>query len=180
MIGLDVDFGGRVNFPLLNATLSAALSIPNFDPEDYRMKRTVCTLSMFLLLAGCYHATVETGATPSNEIIRKGWASGWIYGLVPPSTVETASKCRSGIARVETQLSFPNMLVSSLTFGIYTPMSIVVTCAAQRTASNFGQPDIDLGSASTSEARAKALADAVALSKKSGRPVVVDFGIVQN
>lgn len=30
---------------------------------------------------------------------------------------------------VETQLSFPNQLVSFLTGGIYTPMTITVTCA---------------------------------------------------
>ena len=34
------------------------------------------------------------------------------------------------MARVETKLSFLNQLVGSLTFGIYTPMEIKVTCAA--------------------------------------------------
>jgi len=88
-----------------------------------------------LLLAGCYHATIETGATPSQQTIRKGFASGWIYGLVPPSTVATQERCSSGVARVETQLSFVNQLVSFLTLGIYTPMQIEVTCAAAGTES---------------------------------------------
>lgn len=90
----------------------------------YALAVSVC------LLAGCYHATVETGATPSQQSIRKGFASGWIYGLVPPSTVATQEQCPSGVARVETRLSFVNQLVSFLTLGIYTPMQIDVTCAA--------------------------------------------------
>jgi hypothetical protein len=81
-------------------------------------------------LLSCYHATVETGAPPSSEVISKSFASGWIYGLVPPSTVSTTSKCAHGPARIETQLSFVNQLVSFLTLGIYTPMEIRVACAA--------------------------------------------------
>jgi hypothetical protein len=67
------------------------------------------------------HATIDTRATPSTQVISKEWAAGWIYGLVPPSTVETAAKCPNGVAKVETQLSVLNQLVSLLTLYIYTP-----------------------------------------------------------
>ena len=83
-----------------------------------------------VLLAGCYHATVETGVTPSTVVIDKSFASAWIYGLVPPSTGSTAEKCPNGVAKVETQHTFLNQLVGLLTLGIYTPMQIRVTCAA--------------------------------------------------
>lgn len=82
-----------------------------------------------LLLGGCYHATIETGAKPSTVVVEKKWASGWIFGLVAPSTIETQAKCPNGVAKVETQLSFVNMLVSFLTLNIYTPMDIRATCA---------------------------------------------------
>jgi len=88
-----------------------------------------------LLSGACYHATIETGLPPSAQVIEQGFASGWIYGLVPPKTVSTASKCPSGVAKVETELSFVNQLVSFLTLGIYTPMHIRVTCAAPSAAS---------------------------------------------
>ena len=91
------------------------------------------------LSLGCYHATIETGAPPSNEVISKSFASGWIFGLVPPSTVATAAKCPDGVAKVETKLSFVNQLVSFLTLSIYAPMNIKVTCAAKRTASNTSE-----------------------------------------
>jgi len=83
-------------------------------------------------LSACYHATVMTGLSPSPQTMENRWASGWIYGLVPPSTLETMARCPNGVARVETQLSFANQLVNILTLGIYTPMEIVVTCAAAR------------------------------------------------
>ncbi len=80
-------------------------------------------------ISGCYTATIETGLTPSNIMIEENWATGWIYGLVPPKTVETAAKCPQGVAKVVTQLSFLNQLAGALTMGIYTPMTIQVTCA---------------------------------------------------
>src|SRR5258705_8770202 len=85
---------------------------------------------LLLSSAGCYHAIIETGAPTSTEMISQPWASGWIYGLVPPKPISAASHCKSGVARVETQLSFVNQLVSIVTLGIYTPMHIQVTCAA--------------------------------------------------
>ena len=90
-----------------------------------------CILASVLMIvcAGCYHATVETGATPSTEVVEKKFASSWVYGLVPPSTVSTAERCPNGAAKVETQHSFVNQLVGFLTLGIYTPMEIKVTCA---------------------------------------------------
>ena len=94
-----------------------------------RAVRGLALLALAALAAGCFHATVDTGATPSPEVVKKSFASSWIYGLVPPSTVETAAKCPNGPARVETQLSFVNQLVHFLTLGIYTPMEITVTCA---------------------------------------------------
>ncbi len=97
------------------------------------MRRSLAAALLVLApTAACYHATVETGLTPTTQTIEKSWAAGWIYGLVPPSTVETAAKCPAGVAKVETQLSFPNQLVNLLTLGIYTPMEIKVTCAATR------------------------------------------------
>jgi hypothetical protein len=96
--------------------------------------RTFST-AVFVALTACYHATVETGATPSTVVIDKSFASSWIYGLVPPSTVSTTSKCPNGVAKVETQHTFVNQLVGFLTLGIYTPMQIKVTCATGASAS---------------------------------------------
>jgi hypothetical protein len=92
-------------------------------------RATLSPLVAAVLLAACYHATVDTGRPPSPEVLEKSFASSWIYGLVPPDPVSTAARCANGVAKVETQLSFVNQLVGLLTLGIYTPMRIKVTCA---------------------------------------------------
>jgi hypothetical protein len=55
----------------------------------------------------------------------------------------------AGVARVETQISFLNGLVSFLTFNIFTPMDILVTCGAGE--------DEDLPEVTTPEEFASAL-----------------------
>lgn len=135
------------------------------------MQRLLLVLVVFAA-AGCYHATVETGAAPSPQSVSKGWASGWILGLVPPSTVETAAKCPNGAARVETKLSFGNQLVGLLTLGIYTPMSIKVACAAGPSGGG-GEPAVEQGEAfATPEA---VVEEAVRRSLASGQGVWVRF-----
>ena len=127
-----------------------------------------------LILGGCYHATINTGKTPSPTVIEQAWASGWIFGLIPPKPVEAAAQCPSGVARVDTQLSFLNQVVSLLTIGIYTPMDIRVTCAAASGAM-LEQDDAQLVRAQAVGGREEAFAEAVELSRRSGRPVTVDL-----
>lgn len=94
------------------------------------MRRSICVLaSIAALTSGCYHAVIETGRPASATVIDKPWANSFIGGLVPPAPLETSASCPSGVAKVETQHSFLNMLVGAVTFGIYTPMQITVTCA---------------------------------------------------
>jgi hypothetical protein len=95
-------------------------------------KKSIMLMLMItaVALTGCFHAKVTTGLTPSSEVHDKPFASGWILGLIPPPEVSGAQECSNGVARVETKLSFVNRLVGFITFGIYTPMHITVTCAA--------------------------------------------------
>ncbi|MAL17905.1 MAG: hypothetical protein CL670_06525 [Balneola sp.] len=88
------------------------------------------TLISTFTLTGCFHATVETGKAASNEVIEQPWALSFVYGLIPPATVDASEKCTNGVAKVETQISFLNGLVSAITFSLVTPMNIKVTCAA--------------------------------------------------
>jgi Bor protein len=132
--------------------------------------------ALLLAPAACYHATIDTGLTPSTVVVDKSWASGWIYGLVPPSTVETASKCPRGAAKVETQHSFLNMVVAGLTGGIYTPMSIKVTCAqAGRASLPPSAPTIDVGATPTAAQLQDGLRRAAQVSLLTGEAVYVEY-----
>ena len=98
------------------------------------MSRRHVLVAALLFTGACYHTTIETGAAPSPQVIQQEWAASWIGGLVPPDPVETAAKCPNGVSKVETQHSFLNMVANVLTFGIYTPMTITVTCGTGRRA----------------------------------------------
>jgi len=125
-------------------------------------------------LAGCYHATIETGRPSNGTEIHKSFAASWIDGLVPPSTVNAASQCPSGVARIDTQLSFVNMLVGALTLGIYTPMDIRVQCAGPTAM----RDEKVIPVASAAEAP-KAVTHAAEIARSTGQAVYVDFNAKQ-
>jgi hypothetical protein len=93
-------------------------------------KLTLAAVVLLATTAGCYRATIETGRTPSGQTVRNDWAHSFIAGLIPPATVNTAQQCPAGVAVVETQHSFLNMLAQFVTFSLYSPMTITVQCAA--------------------------------------------------
>jgi hypothetical protein len=144
------------------------------------MNRIISTLAlsmMILFLSGCYHAQVTTGLEPSAQVYEETFASAWIYGLVPPSVIRAQDECTNGVARVETRLSFVNMLVGNLTLGIYTPMHIKVTCAASQSGiikledSNM----VRVEPKESAEIVHQAFAAAAEESRKSKKPVYIDF-----
>ena len=123
-------------------------------------------------LSGCYHATITTGLTPGTQVIDEPWAAGWVFGLVPPETVETASQCPAGVAKVETQHSFLNQVVGGLTFGIFSPMHITVTCAAT---SSDSAPSISVPEGAGQEEVIQAFDKAADDAAESGQSVFVHF-----
>lgn len=86
--------------------------------------------ALVVLCGGCYHVNVITGAPASPTVIDKQWQNSFVYGLVPPDEMETKGQCSRGVAKVETERSFLNGLVGALTWSIYTPIHVTVTCAS--------------------------------------------------
>jgi len=111
--------------------------------------RNAVGLALLVVLAGCYHATIETGLTPSPVTIQQNWAMSFVGGLIPPSTVSTLARCPRGVSKVETQLSFLNMVASGFTGGLVTPMTIKVTCAAEQRSAAPSPSAFNLGVANT-------------------------------
>jgi hypothetical protein len=139
----------------------------------HRMK-SIALLSVVFVLSGCYSARIESGLTPGTTQIKQSSAACWLYGLVPPKTVAAAAKCTDGVAIVETRQSFVNGLVRFLTLGIYTPMEIVVTCAAKPAASLFGaEVNLALADDATEEEAQVVFAKAADEAVRTGRPVCV-------
>ena len=94
-------------------------------------------LALAFVLAGCYKTTVRTGIQPGPVNTSQSKAT-WINGLVPASDVEAEEDCGdSGVAVVQTELSFVNQLLGLLTLGIYTPVTVRLICG------NEGSDDVD-------------------------------------
>ncbi len=91
--------------------------------------RTVAALAL-LSLAGCYHYTIVTGAPATDKSVGRNWQHSFIAGLVPPDTIRTRTECPNGVASFETQHSFLNGLVASISYNLYTPISTKYTCAS--------------------------------------------------
>jgi hypothetical protein len=111
---------------------STKLSPPPFSVPRIVMRhrvRSCAGIFALALLTGCFHTQVYTGLPAGGETLSRPWAHGFLFGLVPPSTVEPATKCRAGVYKVETMHTPTNLLALFITAGIYSPMRIDVTCA---------------------------------------------------
>jgi hypothetical protein len=90
----------------------------------------ILTALTFLAMSGCYHYTIVTGAPASEVSVTNNWQKSFILGLVPPDTINTRAACPSGVAQFETQHSFLNGLVNSLSWNLFTPITTKYTCAS--------------------------------------------------
>ncbi len=133
------------------------------------MARWMTTALLAVSTTACYHAVIETGAPAGTDNLSVPWAHSFIYGLVPPPVVNSAQKCPRGAAKVETQHTFLQGLVAAITWGIYTPMKIDVTCATG------GRADDASATLSAGQDPAGAMQQAVELARESGKPVIVQF-----
>jgi Bor protein len=94
-----------------------------------RVRAALCAIAI-VSVGGCYHITVVTGAPASAQTIDKQWQNSFVYGLVPPSELNSKDTCTQGVAKVETERSFLNSLVGAITYSIYTPLHATITCAS--------------------------------------------------
>ncbi len=141
-----------------------------------RLLRTAVLATILATVTGCYHTTINTELTPSSQVIDVPWAPSFVFGLVPPKTVETAEECTNGVAKVETEITFLNGLVGAITLGIFTPMHIKVTCAEGGSASAAeGSAEIEVGAAADTQEKIDAMEKAILLSRETSAPVYIVF-----
>jgi len=90
-----------------------------------------------LALTGCYKVQVVSSPTAMGGEAKASWQNFFIFGLVGNARVDVREFCDGGqAASVETGATFVNGLVSGLTFGLYSPRTVTVTCAAGSAAGN--------------------------------------------
>lgn len=133
----------------------------------------IAAIALAFTLTGCYHAVIDTGRpADASSTITIPWAHSFIFGLVPPKAVDAAQTCTNGVARVETQHSFLNGLAAFVTFQIYTPMQIDVTCASRGGAAAAGSETLKVGEGQSIE---DAVSAAVRRSNEINAPVYLQL-----
>lgn len=139
------------------------------------LKKSILLFALALMMSGCYHAQITTGLEASNEVYQEAWATGFIAGLVPPSIVNGEQHCSNGVAKVETRHSFLNMLAQFITFSLYSPMEITVTCASASADISEGNQSLELAQNSSKEIVQDTYNEAVSMSAKTAKPVYIQF-----
>lgn len=129
-----------------------------------------------IIFSGCYHAQITTDLEPSGQVYEDTMAHGFLFGLVPPSIVRAQDECTNGVARVETQISFINGLLSAITFNLYTPMHIKVTCASSSAnIPSDGSKLYTINQEASQEVISKTLSKAVEISIKDNEPFYLEL-----
>lgn len=138
--------------------------------------KLIAFLSLIFLFSSCYHAKISTDKQPSNQVIDQPWAHGFVFGLVGPDEVKASEECANGVAMVETKLSFLNQVASLLTFNLYTPMHITVTCATGGMSSvDIEEESMNVAENSSDEEIADTIKKAADKSSELQRPVYINF-----
>lgn len=138
-------------------------------------KKSLLLVALAITMSGCYHAQITTGLEESNEVYQKAWATGFIAGLVPPSIVNGEEHCSNGVAKVETRHSFLNMIAQMITFSLYSPMEITVTCASASADISAGDESLEIAYNSSEEIVQNTYNEAIARSAKTEKPVYIQF-----
>ena len=139
-----------------------------------RFARLIGVAAAATLASGCWHATIVTGRPAGSQVIQEDWHTNWFFGLIPGAEVST-SACKSGVAKVETQHSFLNVLVSAFVGIVWSPMTITVTCASGGT-SSLTPADKVVGHAGLTRAEATTtFREAAQIATQSGNAVYVRF-----
>lgn len=87
-------------------------------------------------LSGCYKATFIRDAKAVRGEEHDQWTTFFLYGLIGTDEVDVKEFCPDGNAAViRTGGNFGTGFVGAITFGIYTPRKVYVTCAKGDSAS---------------------------------------------
>jgi len=88
-------------------------------------------IATLLLLTGCFHFHyVNTAVPPAPAAQEESWHHGFLWGIVEASPAVPVSRiCPNVFARVDSEESFVNGFLQVITWSIYSPQTVSVTCS---------------------------------------------------
>lgn len=96
------------------------------------MKPMLALLTCAALGTGCYNVTYTNPNLPANGVVHEGRGSHFIFGLVGDEVVPAYQMCPGGVSSIHTEMTFVDLLLTTITFAIYTPRSWEVHCGGGR------------------------------------------------
>lgn len=104
------------------------------------MKKLTC-LALLVATTGCFHFHYVTDEKPAPAPSSEAWHHGFVWGLVEGMPVDVTKVCPSGFARIDSTETFVNGFVRFVTWSIYSPETITITCNATDAAQLPQSPD---------------------------------------
>jgi len=80
------------------------------------------------LASGCFNVTYTNPRLPPNGLVVEGTNQFFVAALVGDERVPVYKMCPEGVSQIESGLSIVDLLLTLVTFTIYTPRSYVVHC----------------------------------------------------
>jgi hypothetical protein len=96
------------------------------------MKRVIATLVGAALVSGCFSVTYRNPALPPNGIVVDGSSRFFVFALIGNERIPVYQYCPGGVSSIETYLSFGDLLLHGITFGMFTPRSYEIRCGGGR------------------------------------------------
>jgi len=80
------------------------------------------------LASGCFNVTYTNPRLPPNGLVVEGTNQFFVAALVGDERVPVYKMCPQGVSQIESGLSVVDLLLTFVTFAIYTPRSYAVHC----------------------------------------------------
>lgn len=137
--------------------------------------RWLPALLLVLSTTACYRQVVDTGRAPGTTVVDRAFVPTFLFGLVAAQPIDVRQQCPSGVAIIQTEQSFLNGLASAVTFGIFTPQHVRVTCAASSASAPRGAGEFRVSDTATAEERREVVSRAVEQAIATDAPTVLRF-----
>ncbi|MCA9493205.1 MAG: hypothetical protein KC621_24910 [Myxococcales bacterium] len=90
----------------------------------------VVAAALSSMLPGCYSAKMYSANATASRTERTAVVNSFLFGIVPVNDVNLDALCgEKGFAQVKTSINGWGLLASTVTMGLYTPITVRATCA---------------------------------------------------
>jgi hypothetical protein len=95
-------------------------------------KQLVLAAALTLATTACatHNIHYKNPTVTASAETKSAKQSFFLYGMAGGSEVDLAKLCPSGVAGIDSKKSVADQLLTTFTLGLYSPMSVDVTCAA--------------------------------------------------